>query len=115
MRGGTMKTFTVNENDAGQRLDKFLSKCTEGMPKSLLYKYIRKKRVKVNGGRAHEGDLLSPGDTVELWIPDEFFRDGRGRAGGGRAGPGHGLGRAADRGEAACVRSSSGRRGLCSS
>ncbi len=75
-----MKTFTVNENDAGQRLDKFLSKCTEGMPKSLLYKYIRKKRVKVNGGRAHEGDLLSPGDTVELWIPDEFFRDGRGSA-----------------------------------
>ena len=70
-----MKTFTVNENDAGQRLDKYLSKCTEGMPKSLLYKYIRKKRVKVNGARAHEGDILSVGDTVELWIPDEFFRD----------------------------------------
>ncbi|MBE6724865.1 MAG: RluA family pseudouridine synthase [Ruminococcaceae bacterium] len=70
-----MKTFTVNANDAGQRLDKYLSKCTEGMPKSLLYKYIRKKRVKVNGARAHEGDILSPGDTVELWIPDEFFRE----------------------------------------
>ena len=70
-----MKKFTVNANDAGQRLDKYLSKCTEGMPKSLLYKYIRKKRVKVNGGRAHEGDILSAGDTVELWIPDEFFAE----------------------------------------
>ncbi len=70
-----MKTFTVNANDAGQRLDKYLSKCTEGMPKSLLYKYIRKKRVKVNGARAHEGDILSAGDTVELWIPDEFFAE----------------------------------------
>ena len=72
-----MKTFTVNENDAGQRLDKYLSKCTEGMPKSLLYKYIRKKRVKVNGSRAHEGDILRAGDTVELWIPDEFFEGER--------------------------------------
>ena len=70
-----MKTFTVNANDAGLRLDKYLSKCTEGMPKSLLYKYIRKKRVKVNGARAHEGDILTEGDTVELWIPDEFFRE----------------------------------------
>ncbi len=72
-----MKTFTVNRNDAGQRLDKFLSKCTEGLPKSLLYKYIRKKRVKVNGARAHEGDILSEGDAVELWIPDEFFGEGK--------------------------------------
>ena len=75
-----MKTFTVNANDAGQRLDKFLAKCTEGMPKSLLYKYIRKKRVKVNGARAHEGDILAQGDTVELWIPDEFFRERSGGA-----------------------------------
>ena len=82
--GEKMKTFTVNENDAGQRLDKYLAKCTEGMPKSLLYKYIRKKRVKVNGARAHEGDILSPGDTVELWIPDEFFGEAKNSAGYGR-------------------------------
>ena len=80
-----MKTFTVNANDAGQRLDKFLSKCTEGLPKSLLYKYIRKKRVKVNGGRAHEGDMLREGDTVELWIPDEFFPEGKGEIYGAEA------------------------------
>ena len=68
-----MRTFTINQNDAGQRLDKFASKVTEGMPKSLLYKYIRTKRIKHNGGRAHEGDVLTAGDTVEMYIPDEFF------------------------------------------
>ena len=75
-----MKRFDINENDAGQRLDKFISKVTVGMPKSLLYKCIRQKRIKVNRGRAHEGDILSPGDVVEMYIPDEFFGAGKGVA-----------------------------------
>ena len=75
-----MKRFDINENDAGQRLDKFISKVTVGMPKSLLYKCIRQKRIKVNRGRAHEGDILSPGDVVEMYIPDEFFGAGKGEA-----------------------------------
>ena len=37
-----MRSFTINGNDAGQRLDRFISKVTEGLPKSLLYKDIRK-------------------------------------------------------------------------
>ncbi|MBO7405472.1 MAG: RluA family pseudouridine synthase [Clostridia bacterium] len=73
-----MKRFEINENDAGQRLDKFITKVTVGMPKSLLYKCIRQKRIKVNRGRAHEGDILSPGDVVEMYIPDEFFGEGKG-------------------------------------
>ena len=44
-----MKQVTVNENDAMQRLDKFLGKYFRTMPKSLIYKGIRKKRIKVNG------------------------------------------------------------------
>ncbi len=70
-----MRTFTINNNDAGQRLDKFIMKSTCGMPKSLLYKYIRTKRIKVNRARAHEGDFLNSGDVVEMYIPDEFFSD----------------------------------------
>ena len=38
-----MRELTVNKNDAGQRLDKFLSKKFKTMPKSLMYKYIRIK------------------------------------------------------------------------
>ena len=43
-----MKTFTVGKNDANQRLDKFISKAVPALPKSLMYKYIRTKRIKVN-------------------------------------------------------------------
>lgn len=70
-----MRTFTVNRNDSGQRLDKFVMKTTSGMPKSLLYKYIRTKRIKLNGKRAHENDILAENDVIEMYIPDEFFED----------------------------------------
>ncbi len=68
-----MRSLTVTENDSGQRLDKFVLKTTRGMPASLLYKYIRTKRIKVNGRRANPSLVLAPGDVVELYISDEFF------------------------------------------
>ena len=70
-----MQKFVLNKNDAGQRLDKFLTKTLKGIPMSLLYKYIRKKRIKVNGKRAKENQMLSAGDIVELYIPDEFSKN----------------------------------------
>ena len=72
-----MRKFTVNENDSGQRLDKFITKTTKGLPMSLLYKFIRKKRIKVNGRRAEEKQKLEAGDTIEMYIPDEFFESAR--------------------------------------
>lgn len=75
-----MRSYTINENDEGQRLDKFVKKATRGLPVSLLYKYIRTKRVKVNGKRAKEGEMLRRGDLVELYISDEFFGEGGGGA-----------------------------------
>ncbi len=68
-----MKTLTVTKNDSGQRLDKFLIKYLSSMPKSLVYKSLRKKRIKVNGVRAKEDFILSENDTLELYINDEFF------------------------------------------
>ena len=41
-----MRQITINENDAGQRLDKFLSKRFRTMPKSLMYKYIPACKVR---------------------------------------------------------------------
>lgn len=70
-----MQKFILNKNDAGQRLDKFLTKSLKGIPMSLLYKYIRKKRVKINGKRAKENQILSEGDVIELYIPDEFSKE----------------------------------------
>ena len=68
-----MRSFEINENDADQRLDKFVAKATRGLPPPLLYKFIRKKRIKVNGRRCEASDRLSRGDVVEMYIPDEFF------------------------------------------
>lgn len=68
-----MKEFIIQNNDAGQRLDRFIFKVTCHLPKSLLYKYIRKKRVKRNGQRCHGEDILQPGDHLQLYIEDSFF------------------------------------------
>lgn len=68
-----MKTITITKNDSGQRLDKFLIKYLSTMPKSLVYKALRKKRVKVNGKRGNENTVLCEGDNLELYINDEFF------------------------------------------
>ena len=67
-----MEILKANANDAGQRLDKFLSKRYKSMPQSLLYKYIRTKRIKLNGKRAKENRLRADGDEITLYIPDEF-------------------------------------------
>ena len=68
-----MKEFTIGANDAGQRLDRFLSKAVPLLPASLAQKYIRIKRIKLNGGRAERDTRLQSGDTLQLYINDEFF------------------------------------------
>ncbi len=68
-----MRELKIGKNDGGQRLDKFISKAVKGLPTSLLYKYIRTKKIKVNGARAQQNMLLSEGDVVTLYIRDEFF------------------------------------------
>ncbi len=69
-----MKSFKINGNDAGQRLDKFLSKAAPYAPLPLVYKAIRKKDIKVNRKRAEIGTRLKEGDVVDAYLPDEVFR-----------------------------------------
>ncbi len=68
-----MKEFTIGTNDAGQRLDRFLAKSVPLLPASLAQKYIRIKRIKLNGGRAERDTRLQNGDILQLYINDEFF------------------------------------------
>ena len=68
-----MKSFKISKNDANQRLDKFISKAVPNLPGSLMYKYIRTKRIKVNSKRAQISTRLNEGDTVDMYINDEFF------------------------------------------
>ncbi len=68
-----MKSFTIKDNDSNQRMDKFLNKAVPLLPKNLLYKYLRTKRIKLNGKKCEISTRLETGDIVELYINDEFF------------------------------------------
>ena len=68
-----MKELTIGKNDAGQRLDRFVAKSLPLLPSALLQKYIRLKRIKVNGARAQRDQRLQEGDVLQLYINDEFF------------------------------------------
>ena len=68
-----MREIIINKNDSGQRLDKFLSKHFTTMPKSMMYMYIRKKCIKVNGKKPDIALKLCEGDVITLYIKDEFF------------------------------------------
>lgn len=69
-----MRELKINKNDAGQRLDKFITK-TLDLPMSLLYKSIRLKKIKVNRKRAEANTVLSEGDTVQCFLAESFFEE----------------------------------------
>lgn len=68
-----MRILKIGKNDAGQRLDKFLTKAVKGLPLSMLYKSIRTKKIKVNRERTQPNYLLVEGDEVQLFLRDSFF------------------------------------------
>ena len=69
-----MKSFVANENDANQRLDKYISKITD-IPKGLLYKFLRTGHIKVNKKKKDGNYVLMPGDTITFFIDDSFFKE----------------------------------------
>ena len=72
-----MKELQIKANDAGQRLDRFVGKAVPLLPESLLQKYIRLKRIKVNAKGAKRDTRLQAGDLIQLYINDEFFEKPR--------------------------------------
>jgi 23S rRNA pseudouridine955/2504/2580 synthase len=72
-----MKEIVIKKNDAGQRLDRFVGKAVPLLPESLLQKYIRLKRIKVNGKGSKRDARLAEGDVLSLYINDEFFEKPR--------------------------------------
>lgn len=68
-----MKEFTAGENENGVRLSRFVESVAKELPRSLLYKAFRNKRIKVNGKRGEANTRLQTGDVVSLYINDEFF------------------------------------------
>lgn len=68
-----MREFIIGNNDANQRVDKFITKAMPTMPKSLMYKYIRNKKIKVNHKRCEISQRLQVDDTMQCYISEEFF------------------------------------------
>ena len=56
----------VTPDRDGQRLDNFLATRMKGLPKSVIYRVIRKGQVRINGGRAKPSTRLVAGDVVRV-------------------------------------------------
>ena len=70
-----MKEFTVLKNDAGQRADRFISKAVPNLPSGKMYKFLREKKIKLNGKRCEISTRISEGDVFQMYISDEFFEN----------------------------------------
>ena len=68
-----MKQFIIQENEAGQRFDKYLKKLLKNAATGFLYKMLRKKNITLNEKKAEGSEILKKGDTVRLFLSDETF------------------------------------------
>ena len=68
-----MQLITVMENDAGQRLDKFLRKCLPEAPTGFIHKMLRKKNITLNNKKAEGKEILMLSDEVKFFLSDETY------------------------------------------
>ena len=73
-----MHQIRVDASEAGRRLDRFLFAYLPAAPQPLMYKLLRKKRIKLNGGRADGAEMLTAGDTLGFYIAPETLAGWRG-------------------------------------
>ncbi len=66
-----MKQIYVQQNEAGQRLDKLLLKVLNKAPKSFIYKMLRKKNITLNGKKSDGSEKLAVQDEIKLFLSDE--------------------------------------------
>lgn len=66
-----MIEFIIKQNDGGQRIDKFITKAMPNLPKSMMYRLIRKKDIKINGKRCENSTKLNEGDIVRVYVKDD--------------------------------------------
>jgi 23S rRNA pseudouridine955/2504/2580 synthase len=66
-----LKQTVIRPADANRRLDKYLLSYMNTAGKNFIYKMLRKKRIKLNGGRASGSEILKEGDVITYYISDE--------------------------------------------
>ncbi len=66
-----MKQIKITENEAEQRLDRFLRKYLKDYKLGDIYKLFRTNKVKVNNKKNKENYMLQVGDNIQLYISEE--------------------------------------------
>ena len=66
-----MRAVPIGQNEAGQRLDKFLNKYMKEAGVSFFYKMMRKKNIVLNGKKCTGKEILLIGDEVKLFLAEE--------------------------------------------
>lgn len=66
-----MQEFIIGENEAGQRLDKYLQKRLKYAPVSFFHKMLRKKNIVLNDRKVDGSVKTAVGDSVKLYLSDE--------------------------------------------
>lgn len=66
-----MRSITIGEREAGQRLDKFLGKYFNLAGKGFLYKMMRKKNITLNGKKCDGPEKLQVGDEIRMFLAEE--------------------------------------------
>ncbi|SCH04272.1 Ribosomal large subunit pseudouridine synthase C [uncultured Clostridium sp.] len=70
-----MKKIVIKENDANQRIDKYLKKLLCNAPSNFIYKMFRKKDIKINGKKVNEKYILQKDDILEMFLYDDKFNE----------------------------------------
>ncbi len=65
-RRSAVRHVAIDANEQGQRLDKVLGRLLPGVPRSRLFRLIRRGEVRVNGRRADPAQRLAAGDSLRL-------------------------------------------------
>ena len=68
-----MREFKINENEAGQRFDKYLKKAAWQCAGQLYIQNAPKKNITLNGKKADGTEKLNQGDDIKLFFSDETF------------------------------------------
>lgn len=66
-----MREISVDKNESNQRLDRFLKKYLANATQGFIYKMLRKKNIKLNGGKANPESTIMEGDLIQLYLSDE--------------------------------------------
>jgi len=66
-----MREIIIDENNSGQRFDKYLFRYFKSAPSSFVYKMLRKKNITLNNKKSDGRELLNKDDLIKIFMSEE--------------------------------------------